>query len=138
MSYDLTFEYPSPPLSLNQRLHPLAKARLTREVREDTNRLGQGIPAMQRCEVWLTWYVTDRRRRDEENPVPTLKAMCDELVTLGVVPDDTPEFMVKHMPRIEFTRHGPAHMVLSVSPLGPLPVDLRQFASDLHDAAVAA
>lgn len=120
MSYDLTFEYPSPPISLNDRHHPLAKARLTAQIREDTNRLGQGIPAMARCEVWLTWYVTDRRRRDEENPVPTLKAMCDELVTLGVVPDDTPEFMVKHMPRIEWTPVGPAHMVLSVAPALPL------------------
>ena len=120
MSYDLTFEYPSPPISLNDRHHQLAKARLTAQIREDTNRLGQGIPPMKRCEVWLTWYVTDRRRRDEENPVPTLKAMCDELVTLGVVPEDTPEFMVKHMPRIEWTAEGPAHMVLSVAPALPL------------------
>lgn len=117
MSYDLTFEYPSPPISLNDRLHHLAHARLVRQIREDTNRLGQGIPPMDRCEVSLTWYVTDTRRRDEENPVPTLKAMCDELVTLGVVPDDTPEFMVKHMPRVVWTAQGPAHMVLSVAPL---------------------
>jgi crossover junction endodeoxyribonuclease RusA len=135
VTYDLSFEYPTPPLSLNQRLHHLDKARRTAQIRQDTNRLGQGIPRLGRCDVTLIWYVTDRRRRDAENPVPTLKAMCDELVTLGVVPDDTPEFMVKHMPVIEWTAEGPAHMVLSVRRLPPLADDS---AATVQDRAVAA
>jgi hypothetical protein len=132
MSFDLTFEYPSPPLSLNDhRMHHMRRANLTRQVRADTARLAAelgGIPPLGRCDVTLIWYVTDSRKRDAENPVPTMKAMCDELVTLGVVEDDTPQFMVKHMPIIEWTAEGPAHMVLVVKPVGPRVADL----SDPH------
>ena len=119
MSYTLTFEYTSPPLSLNDRMHHMQRAKRTNQIRKDTARLGAGIiPRLRRCEVTLIWYVTDRKKRDAENPVPTLKAMCDALVDpLGVVPDDTPEYMVKHMPVIEWTPNGPAHMVLVVDPL---------------------
>ena len=43
--------------------------------------------------------------------------MCDGLVDAGIVPDDTPDLMVKHMPVIE---HGTrAHMVLRVSRILP-------------------
>jgi hypothetical protein len=122
-------------------MSPVAYAAKVRKVRADTARLGAGIPPLGRCEVTLIWYVTDHRRRDAENPVPTLKAMCDELVTLGVVEDDTPQFMVKHMPIIEWTAEGPAHMVLVVKPIGPRVVDLdphRVLRPKRLDPAVAA
>jgi hypothetical protein len=58
------------------------------------------IPDLGRCEVRLTWWVTSNRRRDEENIVPVLKALCDGIVDAEVVPDDVPLYMLKHMPRI--------------------------------------
>jgi hypothetical protein len=46
--------------------------------------------------------------------VHQIRALVDPL---RVVPDDTPEFMTKRMPEIEWTAHGPAHMVLVVRPI---------------------
>lgn len=118
--YTVRFPYPKPPLSLNQRLHHMAKAVLTAQIRRDTAALASDIPFLGRCEVALTWYVNDRRRRDDENPIPTMKAMCDELVTLGVVEDDTRQFMVKQMPSIVWIPKATAtaHMLLTIT--GPL------------------
>lgn len=115
--YILTFPLLArPPLTANQRLHHFAKARITRDLREATASLARhaGIPPLGRCEVSLTWYVKDRRRRDADNIVPTLKAMCDGLVDAGVVVDDTPDLMVKHMPRIEYRSAVVPHFVLLV------------------------
>jgi hypothetical protein len=66
--------------------------------------------------VTLTWYVTDKRRRDNENPVASLKAWCDGIVDAGVVADDTEEFMVKNMPRIVWIdkKTDVAHMELTI------------------------
>lgn len=97
------FDWTKAPLSLNYRLHRMAEAKLTKEIRALMHARARGIPELERCEVRLVWYVNDKRRRDDENPVATLKALCDGLVDAEVVPDDTREFMVKHMPEIRFT-----------------------------------
>lgn len=119
--YPLRFEYARPPISMNDRLHHMKRARLVKDIRKATRLLGGRIPYLGKCEVSLTWFVTDRRVRDADNVVPTLKAMCDELVAIGVVQDDTPQFMVKHMPVIEWIPKGSdtPHMVLTVAPLSP-------------------
>lgn len=117
MTYELRFDYPRPPLAMNQRLHHMARARITRDIREATALIGRNLPPMDRCEVSLTWYVTDNRRRDADNVVPTLKAMCDELVAIGVVCDDTPQYMSKTMPVIARTTESQAHMILRISAL---------------------
>jgi hypothetical protein len=115
--YDLDFDYKRPPLTANQRLHWREKADRTSGVRAASRYLARRIPELGRCEVSLTWYVTDRRRRDADNVVPTFKAMCDGLIDAGIVVDDTPEFMTKHMPAIV---PGPrAHMVLRVARIVP-------------------
>ena len=103
MEFVVTFEkWSSPPLTANQRLHWRKRAHLTKQVRGATLDLTQQFPAMRRIQVELTWWVNDNRRRDADNVVPTLKAICDGLVDAGIVPDDTPEFMDKLMPRIQF------------------------------------
>jgi len=119
--FELRFDYPRPPISANDRIHWRTRAKLVKDIREATHWRARRIPELGRCEVTLTWFVTDRRRRDADNVVPTLKAMCDELVALGVVRDDTPQYMVKHMPIIQPVEHTGefAHMVLRVAPLGP-------------------
>lgn len=109
---------------MNQRLHHAPKAKLTAEVRTwaaDAAR-SAGIPPLGRCRVELLWQVTDRRRRDAENPVATLKAVCDGLVDAGLVVDDVPAYMEKAMPRIEYAdpKQGAVpSVVVIVTPLEP-------------------
>ena len=55
---------------------------------------------MQACQVTLHYRPRDNRRRDADNLVPTLKALCDGLVDAGLVPDDTPNYMHKHKPEV--------------------------------------
>jgi crossover junction endodeoxyribonuclease RusA len=86
-----------PPLSLNDRGHWGARSRLTKSVREEAAwraRLSK-IPRLKKCRVEVTWVVSDTRRRDEDNPAPSAKAVYDGLVDAGVVADDTPEYMEK-------------------------------------------
>lgn len=110
-------DWRSPPLTENQRLHHHAKARIVKDVRLTGALLARGLRGSGRVEVTLTWIVPDHRRRDEDNIVPTLKALCDGLVDAGVVPDDTPAFMVKNMPVIRVVPGALAHMELAVEPL---------------------
>ena len=102
--FSTTFRFPwtSPPLSLNQRMHHMVKAKITAELRAEMHAKARHIPDLGRCEVRLIWYVNTKTRRDDENPVPTLKALCDGLVDAEIVEDDTSEFMVKHMPEIRY------------------------------------
>lgn len=68
------------------------------------------IPPLGRCEVLLTWHVGDRIARDVDNLAWTLKPLCDALSSTKkptdhrIVPDDTPEHMVKLMPAIEYVK----------------------------------
>lgn len=112
----LRFDYPRPPVSLNDRMHHMVKAKKVAAMRLDAATAAARIPALGRCEVTLTWLVTTRTRRDDENPVPVLKAFCDGLVDAGVVADDTHEFMVKKMPRIRWIdkKTDVAHMELRI------------------------
>lgn len=111
------FDWTKAPLSLNYRLHKMQEAAIVKRIRGEMAARSRALPAMGRCDVVLTWVVNDRRKRDEENVVPVLKALCDGLVDAGVVPDDTPAFMAKHMPVIRFTpkRDDIAHFELTVS-----------------------
>jgi len=112
----LRFEHTRPPISLNDRLHHMAKAKKTAAMRLEAFEAAHRIPALGKCDVTLTWFVTTKARRDDENPVPSLKAWCDGLVDAGVVEDDTATFMVKNMPRIVWIdkKTDVAHMELRI------------------------
>lgn len=101
-TYRLPLPWVRPPLSANQRLHWGTCARLARDIRTTTAWLARAaqIPAAAHLGVTLVWAPGDRRRRDVDNLVPTLKPCCDGLVDAGVVADDTPRWMTKHMPLI--------------------------------------
>lgn len=116
MIHEFVFPWSKPPLSLNYRMHRMQAANLTKEIRGLMHAKARHLPEMARCRVELVWYVNTRTRRDDENPVPTLKALCDGLVDAELVPDDTHEFMVKLMPRIVYRpkKEGFACMVLRV------------------------
>jgi len=111
-----TFPWTKAPLSLNYRLHKMQEANIIKRIRGEMAVRGRELPAMGRCRVVLTWVVNDRRRRDEENVVPVLKALCDGLVDAGVVVDDVPAFMVKLMPVIRYSPKAvePAHFEFDV------------------------
>jgi crossover junction endodeoxyribonuclease RusA len=110
------FDWTSPPLSLNQRMHHMAKAKITAELRAMMHARARHIPDLGRCEVQLVWFVNTHARRDDENPVPTLKALCDGLIDAEIVEDDTNEYMVKHMPQIRYIhkRDDLAHFEFTV------------------------
>jgi len=110
------FDWTTPPLSLNKRMHRMQEAGIVKELRTLMHAKARNIPDLERCQVELVWYVNDRRRRDDENPVTTLKALCDGLVDAEVVPDDTNQYMVKLMPRIVWIdkKQDVAHMELTI------------------------
>lgn len=95
-----TFDWPRPPLTANQRMHHMQRARITRDVRSAAAYAFRTFPEVGRVRVELEWVVTTSHRRDVDNIVPTLKAVCDGLVDVEIVPDDTPQFMEKVMPTI--------------------------------------
>lgn len=116
-SRTLRFDWPQPPLTANQRLHWRTRARLTSDVRQAAawQAAASKFPQTTRLDVSLTWVVKDKRRRDADNIVPTLKALCDGLVDAGIVPDDTPHYMVKHMPRIVHDPSQSPHLELHIA-----------------------
>lgn len=114
--YVLEFPWTRPPLTANQRLHWAHKAKITAEIRDLAAWQAKRVPPMTRCRVDLIWKVRDSRRRDVDNVVPTLKAICDGIVDAGVVPDDTPQYMDKRMPQIvRVPNGGPASITVVVT-----------------------
>lgn len=103
-------------LSLNSRVHYMAKAAATKKWRAFAATMAARYPELGTCDVTLTWFVKDSRRRDEDNMFPLLKALCDGLVDAGVVRDDTPDLMGKAC-RIERAPKGAerAYMELKVA-----------------------
>jgi crossover junction endodeoxyribonuclease RusA len=109
-------DWATPPLTENQRWsHWARKAEVVRDTRLTGKLLVRGLTAPGRIEVTLVWVVNTKARRDEDNLVPTLKALCDGIVDAGVVPDDTPLYMVKNMPRILYEKGATPHMELEVT-----------------------
>jgi crossover junction endodeoxyribonuclease RusA len=117
MPWTLDLPFDRPPLTENQRLHHMAKARLTKQVRRAASFLArsQRIPPLGACTVRLVWHVNTKHRRDADNLAPTLKAACDGLVDAGLVPDDTPALMDKRMPEIDYRPGQPATLQLLIT-----------------------
>ena len=93
--WTIRLPYATPPLSLNGRQHWATKARITRELIHAVT-VGSWQQKMMPCEsihVELIYVPRDRRARDRDNLVATLKPCIDALVRAGLVPDDTPEFV---------------------------------------------
>lgn len=92
----LRFPQPAQRLSLNDRMHWGRRHSLSKAWRDavywwaHANALPRNLPA---CELRVTFPVTDRRRRDSDNPAPTVKAIVDGLVLAGCWPDDTPDWV---------------------------------------------
>lgn len=115
----MKLSFTRPPLSENQRFgHWAQKAKLVRAVRSEAKLRAKHlkIGPLDGCTVELHYQPRDKRRRDADNLIPTLKALCDGLVDAGIVPDDTPDYMTKKMPKIHPAATGRAgHMWLEIT-----------------------
>lgn len=109
-TYRLDLPYTRPPLTLNQRLHRMAEATLTAQIRHDVGWLARAarIPPVDHCEVVMYWAPSGNTQRDEDNLISTYKVCCDGIVDAGVVPGDTNRHMAKRMPVILEPRTPPA------------------------------
>ena len=104
--WTLVPDWVRPPLSMNDRLHYRPHAKIVATIRATILALAveAGIPPLEHAVVVMVWTVPDRKERDAENPVATYKPACDAIVSAGVVPKDTPEWMTKLMPTIEYVK----------------------------------
>jgi crossover junction endodeoxyribonuclease RusA len=116
--YELRLPWTTPPLSANDRRHWRAQAATVAGVRGWVRDNHGHLPRADHVVVTLTYYPRDRRRRDADNLVPTLKALCDGLVDAHVVADDTPAYMTKHMPVIA-EPDGDPRLVLTIEEVTP-------------------
>lgn len=98
-----TIELPwlKPPLNLNQRMHWAQKAKETKLIRSTVAVLAKGRVIPLPCVVTLVWTVSDARRRDTDNPAPTVKACIDGMRDAGLLPDDHSGYVVGSGTRIE-------------------------------------
>lgn len=107
-------DWARPPVNANQRGAWQVHSRAIANVRQTATLLSRDIPAFDAIRVSLRWVVATKHRRDADNIVPTLKALCDGLVDADVVPDDTPQFMTKVMPEIHYDPFVPAHLEFTI------------------------
>lgn len=92
----LTLPYTSPPLSQNRRMHHMKEHAERKQILQDVGWLARAkkLPTgLSAIHVTLLWRPKQIRRRDSDNPAPTIKACIDALVRHGVVPDDSSRYV---------------------------------------------
>jgi crossover junction endodeoxyribonuclease RusA len=117
----MTFTLPLPPreLSPNARVHWRRKATVTAAYRSHAKHVAWSVtPASQRpgwteARAEIVVYAPDRRRRDRDNLMASLKAAWDGLVDAGILADDSGLHFAplrlewdKDAPRVEITLTG--------------------------------
>lgn len=85
------------PLTLNERLHHHAKARLVAQIREKVgwNAKALRIPPQEHVTVWLCYAPGNRRIRDASNLQATSKPAVDALQDAGIVPGDDARYVTE-------------------------------------------
>lgn len=135
MTWTIILPFPKIPdgLSLNSRAHWRVKNRSTRDVRilVAHEAIKARIPQMQRMQVELVWVVNDRRKRDPDNVIGLMKPVADALasntgISVNLVADDSPEFCVKLMPRIEYEPGCTPHFRVVVTDISNRPESVDQ------------
>ena len=115
-----------PPLSLNDRGHHMARARVVADVRRAVYLLARAhqLPkGLDHVTVQMHYRPAQNRRIDSDNLVGTLKPTCDALAAgtkkhpgYGLVPDDTPTYMAKPEPIIHPAQKGqPGQLWLTIT-----------------------
>jgi crossover junction endodeoxyribonuclease RusA len=105
------------PLNLNDREHWAVRNNRVQALRRAVKLLcrTKQIPVCSRIQTELHYTPRDSRRRDSLNLVATLKACEDGIVDAGIVPDDTPDYVVSVMPIIDppvRARHGSLYLIV--------------------------
>ena len=88
-----------PPASFspNSRVHWAVRSKDGKMVKEDVYYLLRAqcatIPQLKAITLKYTIVVPDNRRRDYDNFISRTKPITDALVSAGLIPDDTPEYI---------------------------------------------
>lgn len=112
MSWVLVFPQPTRPITLNDRNHWAATARIMKAWKHATwtHALTTGRSPSERsrppCQVLVSFPVTTTRGRDAHNWMPTVKAIIDGLVLVDVWPDDTGEWVTVLDPEFHLVERG--------------------------------
>ena len=118
-TFTLVFDWPRPPLTMNDRGGWQAKARKTRMMRQASSWMARSsrLPAdLPHVTVGLTWVVADRRKRDGgENLAPTFKALLDGLVDYGLVADDDPAHVTRGPSVVAYRPEQTPHIELHIT-----------------------
>jgi len=61
----------------------------------------------QRATVDVTFYHATNRRRDADNAMASLKPYYDGIVDSGLLPDDSPQHMVRPEPKFKLDKEHP-------------------------------
>lgn len=116
-TWEIRLPWRTPPASANDRDHWRVKARKVADIRDAGRVLTlRALPLLMapRIAVGLTYVPRDKRRRDPDNlVVPLFKALVDGIVDAGIVPDDTPEYVLRSMPVI-LPPDGEQRLVLTI------------------------
>ena len=81
-------------LNAERSMHPKARARLVKPIREATRDLAAGHEQITgRVIIAARFQWADARIRDSSNWAPTVKAMVDGLVDAGVLPGDDDRYI---------------------------------------------
>lgn len=114
--WELRLPYQRPPLSMNQRNHWAVAHRAKTDLQEAVMWLlkAQKVPALDEATIWLEWTPGVVRRRDTDNPEPTRKACIDAIVSAGLLPDDTPEYVQRPENVIRDVQRGLGKLVLVI------------------------
>lgn len=83
-------------LNANQRRHWRHRQRVTKDWRDAAGWLAKaaGVPRLQRAHIVVEFSFGDQRRRDVANYQPTVKAIVDGLIDVGLLPDDNDRHLV--------------------------------------------
>lgn len=115
--------YRKVPLSQNDRSHWRSTHRDRIDLMDATMWMAKLVKlptGLQRVSVELHYVPATRRRRDEDNMAPTLKACCDALVMYKLVPDDSHEYLTSAS-RIDPVNSRKCGLYLLVADLSDVP-----------------
>lgn len=112
--WTLPLPFQKPPLTLNMRLHHMARYRLEQRLQGVALVLArsQKIPACERISVELHWRPSTRRARDGDNLFATIKPLVDGLRKAGVIADDDSTRVIHRSPVIHSPETAIPHGVL--------------------------
>lgn len=91
MSVTMTLPLPSKELSPNSRVHWRVKAKATKSARQHSHALGlvAGRPMWKSANVRCVFTFGDKRQRDRDNLLASMKAYFDGLADAGIVENDS-------------------------------------------------